>query len=231
MLMVGSLAGLVGSVRAGREGGFHDDFISLENWEPLTFPMIRHSGYRIVKQSGGTVLRAESSDSASGLVSTNAFSPYEYPVLRWRWRIENVYDKGDAASREGDDFPLRVYVLFPYNPDESNLRTRIRFNALRAAYGRYPPVASLCYIWANRPHKARIIDNPVNERTKFIVLRTGEEDAGRWLIEEVNVVNDYRAAFGTEPRRDATLGIMNDSDNTGETSVSFLDFIELRRER
>jgi Ca2+-binding EF-hand superfamily protein len=53
---------------------------------------------------------------------------------------------------------------------------------------------------------------------------------GTWQAEEVNILSDYKKAFGTSPPELASLAIMNDSDNTGQASVSYLDFIEVFRD-
>jgi len=37
----------------------------------------------------------------------------------------------------------------------------------------------------------------------------------------VNVLEDYRRAFGEEPPRVRSVGIMSDSDNTGERTVAY----------
>ena len=63
----------------------------------------------------------------------------------------------------------------------------------------------------------------------MIVLESGSENAGKWIEEEVNIVKDYRRAFGSDPPHEASIVIMNDSDDTGEGSVSYLDSIEVYR--
>ena len=50
-----------------------------------------------------------------------------------------------------------------------------------------------------------------------------------WQDEEINILQDYRSAFGKEPPSIASIAIMNDSDNTGQQSVSYIDFIEVFR--
>jgi hypothetical protein len=67
------------------------------------------------------------------------------------------------------------------------------------------------------------------EEAKMVILEAGEDNAGKWLQEEVNIVEDYRDAFGNMPPSIASLAIMNDSDNTGEKSVSYVDFIEISK--
>jgi hypothetical protein len=45
--------------------------------------------------------------------------------------------------------------------------------------------------------------------------------------EEANILEDYTKAFGAAPPAIASIAIMNDSDNTGESSVSYVDYIEV----
>jgi hypothetical protein len=63
----------------------------------------------------------------------------------------------------------------------------------------------------------------------MIILQTGNNRAGRWIEEEVNIVEDYHRAFGEDPPSVASLAIMNDSDDTGESAVSYIDYIEVYR--
>jgi hypothetical protein len=63
----------------------------------------------------------------------------------------------------------------------------------------------------------------------MVPLRSGPGLAGRWLTEERNILEDYRQAFGEDPPAVAGLAFMNDSDNTGESSVSWIDWIEIFR--
>ena len=83
-------------------------------------------------------LRAESNASASGLILKKEFNVFEYPKLKWRWKISNVYLKGNAEEKSGDDYPLRIYVIFKYDPDKASLGQRIRYGLAKAIYGRVP---------------------------------------------------------------------------------------------
>jgi hypothetical protein len=62
-----------------------------------------------------------------------------------------------------------------------------------------------------------------------VVLRAGKAGQGTWVAEEVNILKDYRAAFGNDPPAVAGVAVMNDSDNTGEASVSWLADLEVYR--
>jgi hypothetical protein len=63
----------------------------------------------------------------------------------------------------------------------------------------------------------------------MVILRAGPAQAGQWVEEEVNILDDYRTAFGEEPPKSARLAIMSDSDNTGERALGYLDWIEGER--
>ena len=208
----------------------HEDFNNLQNWRPLFFPKIkRHTEYTIEKDGDRSCLRAESNASASGLILNKEFNVFEYPKLTWRWKISNVYLKGNAEEKSGDDYPLRIYVIFKYDPDKASFAQRIKYGIAKAIYGEYPPQSSLTYIWESKAHNKRIITSPFTEEAKMVILEAGEDKVGRWLQEDVDIVEDYRKAFGNMPPAVASLAIMNDSDNTGERSVSYVDFIEISK--
>lgn len=209
---------------------FKETFDSLDSWEPLTFEKIdQHSRYAIQTKGTDSFLRAESNGSASGIVCTRPFDVYEAPVLRWRWKVDRVYDKGNASTKQGDDYPIRLYVLFSFDPEQASTWERIKYGTYKAVYGEYPPHSTLNYIWANREHGDRILTNTYTEKAKMILLRQGAGHVGRWVDEEVDMLKDYREAFGQDPPATASLAIMNDSDNTQESSVSWLDDLEVAR--
>lgn len=208
---------------------FQENFAGLENWRPIFFPKIKqHSVYQIETQGGVSYLRAESRASASALVYKKTFHVYEYPNFRWQWRVMNVYRKGDVRTKSGDDYPLRVYILFQYDPAKAGVIDRIKYGMAKALYGEYPPHSALNYIWANKAEeRGLIVNNPFSSKTKMIALQGGGKNVGAWQEEQVNIVDDYRKAFGSDPPTIGTIGMMNDSDNTGEKAVSYIRFFEV----
>lgn len=207
-----------------------EEFSDLANWRPVTFPKIREqTRYSIETLGRESVLRAESQASASAIVLRMTFNVSDHPRLRWAWRVDNVYRKGNARSKEGDDYPLRIYVLFEYDPEKAAAFDRAKYGVARALYGEYPPHSALNYIWASREDEEGILTNPYASNAKMIVLQKGRKNLGRWIVEERNILDDYRRAFGTDPPARATLGIMNDSDNTKEAAVAYVRFIEVFR--
>jgi hypothetical protein len=209
---------------------FREEFNDLSGWKPYTFPKIpKHTDYSVIDAGGTGVLRAESDGSASALIFEREFDVHAYPRLAWRWKVDSVYRTGNASTKAGDDYPMRIYVLFPYDPSTASVLERVKYGLARAVYGEYPPHSTLNYIWANREHDQRIMPNAYTDRAMMVLLRQGESEVGKWVDEEVDILSDYRKAFGQDPPRLARLAVMNDSDDTGERSVSYLEYIQLSR--
>lgn len=207
-----------------------ETFDSLQDWKPLVFPKIaRHTRYGLEKAGENSVLRADADGSASAIVHKSRFSVRSYPKIRWRWKVEKVLEKGDATTKAGDDYPIRVYVIFQYDPEKASFGERIKYGAAKAIYGEYPPHSSLNYIWANRRHAEFVLPNTYTDKARMLLLESGPAKAGTWVDEERDILADYRLAFGTEPPDTATVAVMADTDNTGERVTAWVDDLSLFR--
>ncbi|MCF8055990.1 MAG: DUF3047 domain-containing protein [Desulfocapsa sp.] len=205
-----------------------EQFATLEHWEPFYFPKIEaHSSYDTTTHDGASCLIAASRNSASALLLNEKFNVYEFPNIGWRWKVANVYKKGDNSKKEGDDAPIRLYVMFEYSPDSAPLWKKIKYEVIKLFYGQYPPHSSLNYIWASKKQPLPIIPNPYTSLAMIIPVSSGRESVGNWLKYERNILTDYRAAFGEDPPAMATIGIMSDSDNTGESATAYIDYIRI----
>lgn len=209
---------------------FRENFDSLAQWEPLAFPKIKaHSTYTLVREGGKYVLKAESRASASALVYRRTFNIYENSRIRWRWKVTQLSDRGNPKEKAGDDYPIRVYVMFQYDPDKVTLGDRLIYGATKAIYGKYPPHSTLNYVWTGHSLPERIIASPYTDKARIVILEKGKQRVGQWVEESVNVLEDYRQAFGKDPPAIAGIAVMSDTDNTGESAVAYLDFIEVGR--
>jgi len=88
------------------------------------------------------------------------------------------------------------------------------------------PDAALNYVWDNRHAVGTLRDNAYTDRTRMLVLRSGAQDAGRWVLEQRNVAEDFRLAFGNLPAKLNGLALASDTDNTG--SVAHAGFAQFR---
>lgn len=202
-----------------------------QGWVPMTFRKIRrHTIYELVEDQDVRVLRAKSDSSSSGLLHKVSVDPQAYPILKWRWKIMNIYRKGDARKKRGDDYPARIYVLFEADPKALGPIDRLKYETARIVYGDYPPIGCLTYIWANRMGKGTLLPNPFTNRAKMIAVASGNDKLGEWIQEKRNIYEDYKTAFGEAPPRVNGVAIMTDSDNTGESAITYYGDIYLSRQ-
>ncbi len=211
---------------------FSEDFHDLTSWKPLYFPKIKkHSSYEIEAGGGDSYLKTTSNASASAIVYKKEFNVYEFPNIQWQWKVENIYEKGDAKTKAGDDYPLRIYIIFKYDPEKAEFWDKLKYKAAKLVYGEYPPHSSLNYIWASKEHKETLITSAYTEKSRMVLLQKGNSKVGKWLTQDINIIEDYKSAFGTPPPAIGSIAIMNDSDNTGEESVSYINFIKAGQAR
>ncbi|MFL1466766.1 DUF3047 domain-containing protein [Marinobacter sp. HN1S83] len=199
-----------------------------DGWEPLEFPKIdRYTTYRLIEEDGTQVIEAQTRNSASGLIARLDVDPGDSLVLRWRWKVSNTFEKGDARKKSGDDYPARIYVAFEFEPDKAGWFERAKRKTVEALFGEELPGNAINYIWANQLAKGETVANPYAEETMMIAVTSGEEKAGEWVTVERDIVADYRAAFGDEPPRLRGVAIMSDSDNTGESATAWYGDLKL----
>ncbi|MGE9296834.1 MAG: DUF3047 domain-containing protein [Puniceicoccales bacterium] len=202
-----------------------EQFNDLAKWRPLAFPLANDSQYNLTPEG---YLRADSDSSVSALILEERFRPAEYPYLSWRWNIENVHPNGDAMRQEGDDFAMRVSVCFKFDPKKVSDNERRWFKMEKLVWGEYPPYRVLHYVFANRSDlDQRYLDCPYSDRARLVIQRAGAENQGQWFEEQVNIMDDYRAAFGEEPPEEAVISVMADGDNTEGRSTAYIDWIKI----
>lgn len=178
-----------------------------EVWKARSFH--NETIYEVVPGNGSHVLQATSNGSASGLVYEHEFDVSEYPVLRWRWKIEDTVEGGDYRQKRSDDFAARIYVTFPH--------------------WFFPKTTSLNYIWANLMPRDEIYPNAYTSNAMMIAVESGKAKAGTWIECRRNIVEDYRRAFGEDPPGTAVIAIMTDTDNTGKKARAWYDDIYLMK--
>ncbi len=204
---------------------------SLEpGWEVLKFPNIdRMSEYQLVQESDEQVVMASTDASASGLIARIRVQPGDQLILRWRWKVSSVYEKGDARAKAGDDYPARIYVAFEFEADKAGFFERAKRKAVALVFGEELPGNALNYIWANKLEKGALVANPYTDTTMMLAVESGNEKAGQWVTAQRDIVADYRKAFGDEPPAIVGVAIMSDSDNTGESAKAWYGDVTLTR--
>ncbi len=181
-------------VEARFEGGWQ------ERWTEVKLAG-RANRFTTEKDASGAVLRAQSERSASALWYRLDLGPEEAPVVSWRWKVESALTGNDRErEKRGDDYAARFFVIFDDEPFSRRAR-------------------AICYVWATSEPAGSEYRNPYFANVQTVVLQSGNALAGAWTREERNFLQDYRAAFGEEPKSLTALAVMVDTDNT-EANVS-----------
>ncbi|MNF41404.1 hypothetical protein D3C84_224280 [compost metagenome] len=190
-------------------------------WREANIPRLKQSSRSLVEQDGQTVLRIEADAAAGGLLHPLDL-PGEQPwQLSWHWRSERRLEQARFATREGDDYAARVYVLLDYPLASLPFLTRQKLRLARTFYDPELPAATLSYVWDNRAAPGSHARSAYSETVEMLVLRGPEAPLGQWLDERRDLRADAIAAFGSAPRRILGVVFAADSDNTGESAESY----------
>jgi hypothetical protein len=182
----------------------------------------KDTSYRLISDASGlTVIEAQANQSASGLVKSLDIDPTLMPWIHWRWRVPSLIVGADNKRRDLEDAPVRVIVTFDGDMSKLDFEENAVAARVKALTGQALPYATLMYIWENKASIDEVIESPHTSRIKMIVAESGDMQREKWVNYERNIVRDYEKAFGEKPGRIRSLGIMTDTDNTGEQTIAF----------
>ncbi len=170
-----------------------------DKWQEKSFSGKTH--YRVEQNDNQPAIHATSKGTASGLFYKIDYNPRQYPILSWSWKVDHILTKGDAHTKNGDDYAARIYVVFP-----SWLFWKSK---------------ALNYVWANKLPQESMIANAFTANAMMIAVRSGSTKTGQWLNEHRNIYEDFKQAFGEEPPMAGAIAIMTDTDNTGEEASAW----------
>ena len=138
----------------------------LADWQEQQFQ--GRTDYALVALDGRTVLRAQSNGSASGLYRELQVDLHKTPYLNWSWRVENILAGPDEATKAGDDYPARIYVVI--SGGLAFWRTR-----------------TVSYVWASRKTAGASWPNAFTDNAQMLAVRSGTDGVGEWQWESRNV--------------------------------------------
>ena len=126
----------------------------LSGWEVKEFK--GKTDYSIAHVEAGKVLVAKSSASASAMLRKIEVDLEKTPWLNWAWRIEDTLGPLNELSREGDDYPARLYVV---------ISGGIFFWKTRA----------LNYVWSNNQPVGSSWSNAYTSNAVMLALQSGRK--------------------------------------------------------
>lgn len=201
-------------------------------WEPLIILRNkRPTEYQLVSSESRTVLHARAEKASSGLMHKVSIDLQTQPWLHWQWKIANLVKSQDNTNRATEDSPVRIILGFDGDKDSLSFTDQILFETAKVVTGHDFPYATLMYIWGNQAPIGSVIHSPHSGRIRMMVAANGAGGVGEWHQFARNVVDDYEKAFGEKPGRLIGVGVLTDTDNTGETVEAWYGDITLLRER
>lgn len=179
---------------------------ALQEWQEKIFK--DRVLYVVEPNKDGGFLSAKSETACSGLLYRIKFDANKLPMMSWAWKVVSFPKKeGDQSLHKGgwverDDYAARVYVIFP------------SWNFMRTK--------CIEYIWDENLAEGQVLSSPFSDNIKLIVAESGNKNLDQWIMEERNIAEDYKIAFGVEqvPYVGA-IALMTDSDNTLSTAEAY----------
>ena len=194
------------------------DFSDKKNsWQPLPLSSLkRDTRYAVVAQDGKNVLQADADNAASlyGVPLKSASRAYAF--LDWQWQTDALIPGADNRDKSKEDSPVRVIAAFDGDRKTLSDTEQRHFKWAKRMAGREPPYATLMYIWSEQVAAETIITSAHTSRVKMIVVSSGAAGLGKWQTLHRDLRADYKRAFGEEPGPLLGVGVMTDTDNTGE---------------
>lgn len=160
------------------------------------------------------VLHAQASNSMAGVIRKRRVDLDKTPVLCWRWKVKASVAKADLLTKAGDDYAARIYVFYDVPAAELGFSDRLKIKLAKSLYGADIPTAALNYVWDNKQPIGTVRANAYTDRTRMLVVESGNGKAGQWRSEVRDLKQDYMAAFGAQAPDVVGLAIATDTDNT-----------------
>ena len=187
-----------------------------EGWRHRTFFRTDPMQISFVSKEGRPSVRLATHHSASMLYRYTDISLDQFPMLGWDWFIEQpVVSDVDETTEAGDDHPARLYL---------------KFNSAKG------DTHAMEIIWGNRKLRTgdwKHLKSPWSGSSfPHYVARGGDENAGRWHDERVDLRTLYREQWG-DPRgaKLIEVALFCDTDGTGAQSVAYFSSVRVEHAR
>jgi hypothetical protein len=137
--------------------------------------------------------------------------------ISWRWKVPKLIGSADNTHQHAEDSPARILLSFDGDKDALPFKDQILFETAKTLTGRDMPYATLMYIWENKLPVGTVIPNARTGRIQMIVAASGPDGLGDWRNFSRNIAEDYLKAFGEPAGKLIGVGVLTDTDNTGES--------------
>lgn len=136
--------------------------------------------------------------------------------LSFSWFVPALNERADLREADIDDAVVRVILTFDGDRSRMTPRDHMLSEIAHLVTGEPLPFATLMYVWDHRYPVGSVIPNPHTQRIRKLVVESGPQHLNQWVDVERDIEADYRLVFGEAPGRLTGIGVMSDSNNTGE---------------
>ncbi|GIZ52869.1 hypothetical protein NCCP691_28830 [Noviherbaspirillum aridicola] len=187
----------------------------------------KQTRYQLVSKENRTVLHASAEKASSGLILRTQIDPHRNPWLQWEWKISDVLEEADNTARATEDSPVRVILAFDGDKENLPFSEQVLFESAKMLTGHDFPYATLMYIWENKAPVGSVIRSPHTGRVRMLVASQGTAGIGKWHTLTRNIIEDFEKAYGEKPGKLIGIGVLTDTDNTGDTVEAWYGDIRL----
>lgn len=213
-------------VTAGDGHAFSFDFESPlkdANWNIHT-PRGKDPAKFMVEEDG--VLRVEADGSVSFLYQRVPEDAGAARTLKWRWRVVRDFEPTDLSLPGADDRPIALHVYF--SDEESGLGKSL-MGGLGRMFGFPVSGRVITYVWGGRDVPRTFIPNPFMDEGDGVLIIRQPSGSGEmeWRLEEADLSQDYKVAFGTDATAVRAIAISSDTDDTAAFAHAEISDLEL----
>ncbi|MEZ5934391.1 MAG: DUF3047 domain-containing protein [Alphaproteobacteria bacterium] len=189
-----------------------DSTLLAEGWSEVTFDGKAPNRFTPSPSDGVVV---ESDDSVSLLQRDVEVDLDRTPCLTWRWQVSEPAPPSDLTVRGEDDRSLALYVAFPFDAEHATAFEHMQRAVVEKLAGKEAPGRVLMYVWGGDGARGDRVESPhLGESGMMTILRPARTETGIWFEETVDVAEDYRRIFESEPPDPITIAIGADTDDT-----------------
>jgi hypothetical protein len=193
----------VGSLHAGEEVIIlgKGKTATLAEWDkPVHFGT---GDWSVVEDGDDQAIKLRTESSSFALEKSITVDLKQTPYLEWEWKVTVPPAGGNFSSPDTDDQAGQLLVVFPKTFFE---RRKV-----------------ISYIWDPTAPKGTIATGagPIYLNVKALVVESGADQIGRWVIEKRNVREDFRLLYGEIPEQAVAIRMQINSQHTKSVAEVF----------
>lgn len=181
-----------------------------DGWKLMGKPGVRLASFYVDKDDAADVFLHMEADKASGslIAPLEGVDLNKTPIMRWRWRVKDLPKNADGRYPRKDDQAIGIYVgTGSMSGGKKTISYRWDTETPKGAKGsaKYG-LGTVKVEWETLRNKVDAV-------------------GGEWFVEEQNVGDAFREAWGYCPE-EVYLSISCNSQYTGTTAGADLDWVE-----